>query len=92
VIDEFTRRCLAIVVARRLRSDDVLHCLTDLFVEHGPPDHFRSDNGPEFVAKNVRGWLSRIGVKSLFIEPSSPWENDHCESFNSKLRDELLAA
>ena len=92
MIDEFTRRCLAIVVARRLRSDDVLHCLTDLFVEHGPPDHFRSDNGPEFVAKNVRGWLSRIGVKTLFIEPGSPWENGYCESFNSKLRDELLAA
>jgi putative transposase len=92
VIDEFTRRCLAIVVARRLRSDDVLHCLTDLFVEHGPPDHVRSDNGPEFVAKNVRGWLSRIGVKTLFIEPGSPWENGYCESFNSKLRDELLAA
>lgn len=90
VIDEFTRRCLAVVVARRLRSDDVLHCLTDLFVDHGPPDHIRSDNGPEFVAKNVRGWLGRIGVKTLYIEPGSPWENGYCESFNSKLRDELL--
>ncbi|WP_336325152.1 DDE-type integrase/transposase/recombinase, partial [Porphyromonas pogonae] len=67
VIDEYTRRCLAIVVARRLRSDDVLHCLTDLFVEHGPPEHIRSDNGPEFVARNVRGWLGRIGVKTLYI-------------------------
>jgi transposase InsO family protein len=92
VIDEFTRRCLAIVVARRLRSDDVLHCLTDLFSRHGPPEHVRSDNGPEFVARNVRGWLGRIGVKTLFIEPGSPWENGYCESFNSKLRDELLAA
>jgi len=92
VIDEFTRRCLAIVVARRLRSDDVLHCLTDLFVEHGSPEHVRSDNGPEFVAKNVRGWPGRIGVKTLFIEPGSPWENGYCESFNSKHRDELLAA
>ena len=91
VIDEYTRRCLAIVVARRLRSDDVLHCLTDLMSCHGPPEHIRSDNGPEFVAKRVRGWLARIGVKTLYIEPGSPWENGYCESFNSKLRDELLA-
>ncbi|HTG22473.1 MAG TPA: IS3 family transposase [Reyranella sp.] len=90
IIDEFTRRCLAIVVARRLRSDDVLHCLADLFVEHGPPEHIRSDNGPEFAAKAVRQWLGRLGVKTLFIEPGSPWENGYCESFNSKLRDELL--
>lgn len=72
VLDEFTRRCLAIVVARRLRSDDVLHCLADLFVAHGPPEHLRSDNGPEFVAQNVRQWLGRIGVKTLYIEPGSP--------------------
>ena len=91
VIDEFTRRCLAIVVARKLRSDDVLHCLTDLFVAHGTPEHIRSDNGPEFVARNVREWLGRIDVTTLFIEPGSPWENGYCESFNSKLRDELLA-
>ena len=90
VLDEFTRRCLAIVVARRLRSDDVLQCLTDLFVTHGPPEHIRSDNGPEFVAINVRDWLGRIGVKTLYIEPGSPWENGYCESLNSKLRDELL--
>src|SRR5476649_2253056 len=90
VIDEFTRRCLAIAVARRLRSDDVLQCLTDLFVEHGPPEHVRSDNGPEFAAKTVRHWLGSVGVKTLFIEPGSPWENGYCESFNSKLRDELL--
>ena len=91
VIDEFTRQSLAIVVARKLRSDDVLHCLTDLFVAHGTPEHIRSDNGPEFVARNVRGWLGRIGVTTLYIEPGSPWENGYCESFNSKLRDELLA-
>ena len=90
VLDEFTRRCLAIIVARRLRSDDVLHCLADLFVTHGPPEHIRSDNGPEFVAINVRDWLGRIGVKTLYIEPGSPWENGYCESLNSKLRDELL--
>lgn len=90
VIDEYTRQCLAIVTARRLRSDDVLHCLTDLFSRHGPPDHIRSDNGPEFTAIAVREWLSRVGVKTLFIEPGSPWENGYNESFNSKLRDELL--
>jgi len=90
VIDEFTRRCLAVVVGRKLRSDDVLHCLTELFIAHGTPEHIRSDNGPEFVARNVREWLGRI-VKTLFIEPGSPWENGYCESFNSKLRDELLA-
>ena len=92
VLDEFTRRCLAIVVARRLRSDDVLHCLADLFVQHGPPEHIRSDNGPEFVATAVREWLGRMGVKTLYIEPGSPWENGYCESLNSKLRDELLNA
>ena len=90
VLDEFTRRCLAIVVARRLTSDDVLQCLTDLFVTHGPPEHIRSDNGPEFVAISVREWLGRIGVKTLYIEPGSPWENGYCESLNAKLRDELL--
>ena len=62
----------------------------DLFVTHGPPEHIRSDNGPEFVAINVREWLGRIGVKTLYIEPGSPWENGYCESLNSKLRDELL--
>ena len=74
VIDEYTRECFAIVVARRLRSEDVLQVLCDLFVECGPPAHLRSDNGPEFVAKEVRGWLGRVGVITLFIEPGSPWE------------------
>ena len=90
VIDEFTRECLAIEVARSLRHDDVLHVLTDLFTRHGPPDHIRSDNGSEFTAIAVREWLPRVGVKTLFIEPGSPWENGYNESFNGKLRDELL--
>jgi transposase InsO family protein len=90
VIDEYSRESLAIVVARKINSDDVLHCLTELFVKHGPPEHVRSDNGPEFTAKAVRNWLERIGVKILFIEPGSPWENGYNESFNGKLRDELL--
>ena len=90
VIDEFTRECLAILVERRLGSDDVLFLLTDLFVERGPPDHIRSDNGAEFTALAVREWLGRLGVKTLFIQPGSPWENGYNESFNGKLRDEFL--
>ena len=75
VIDEFSRECLAVHVARRFRSDDVLHSRADLFAVRGPPEHIRSDNGPEFTAKIVRTWLGRIGVKTLFIEPGNPWEN-----------------
>lgn len=90
VIDEFTRECLAIHVARSLKHDDVLACLTDLFTRHGSPDYIRSDNGSEFTAIAVREWLLRVGVKTLFIEPGSPWENGYNESFNGKLRDELL--
>jgi len=89
VIDEHSRESLAIVVDRKIKSDDVL-CLTDLFLAHGVPEYIRSDNGPEFTAKAVRGWLGRIGVKTLFIEPASPWENGYNESFNGKLRDEVL--
>lgn len=90
VIDEHSRECLAVHVKRQLKSDDVLAVLSDLFCKHGPPQHIRSDNGAEFTAETVRHWLGRIGVKTLFIEPGSPWENGYCESFNSKLRDELL--
>jgi|TARA_B100000959_G_scaffold252343_1_gene282371 transposase InsO family protein len=90
VIDEFTRECLAILVARQLKSDNVMHLLARLFVERGVPDHIRSDNGPEFTATAVREWLGKIGVKTLFITPGSPWENGYNESFNGRLRDELL--
>ena len=90
VIDEYTRECLAIQVARQIRSDDVVQLLTDLFVLQGPPEHLRSDNGPEFCAQALREWLGRIGVKTLYIQPGSPWENGYNESFNGKLRDELL--
>ena len=90
VIDEYTRECLAIEVDRHIRSGDVLHVLTDLFTQRGAPDHIRSDNGSEFTAKAVRDWLPRVGVKTLYIEPGSPWENGYNESFNGKLRDELL--
>jgi transposase InsO family protein len=90
VIDEFTRECLAIEVDRHIRSGDVLHVLTELFTQYGAPDHIRSDNGSEFTATAVREWLPRVGVKTLYIEPGSPWENGYNESFNGKLRDELL--
>jgi transposase InsO family protein len=90
LIDEYTRESLAIDVDRSLNSEDVLVRLEELFVLRGVPDYIRSDNGPEFTANAVREWLSRVGVKTLFIEPGSPWENGYNESFNGKLRDELL--
>lgn len=90
MIDEFTRESLAIRVERRLCSEDVLDLLTELFVERGTPEYLRSDNGPERTAIAVRDWLDRVGVKTLFIEPGSPWENGYIESFNGRLRDELL--
>ncbi len=90
IIDEYTRECLAIPVERRLTSDDVIDQLFNLFILRGIPEHIRSDNGPEFTAKAIRKWLERLGVKTLFIEPGSPWENGYIESFNGKLRDELL--
>lgn len=91
VIDEYTRECLATVVKRHLTHDDVMQCLTALFCRHGVPTHLRSDNGPEFTANAIRAWLTRLEVAPLFIEPGSPWENGYVESFNGKLRDELLA-
>lgn len=90
LVDEFTRECLSIDVARQLKRDDVLERLAWLFCTRGVPKHIRSGNGPEFTAKAVREWLAKVGVKTLFIEPESPWENGHIESFNGKLRDELL--
>ena len=90
VIDEFSRECLAIVVDRRLTSSDVIDVLSELCIERGVPEHLRSDNGPEFCSNAVRGWLGHIGVGTLFIEPGSPWENGYNESFNGKLRDEVL--
>ncbi len=90
IVDEYTRECLSLDVARRLRSDDVLARLAQLFVERGPPAYLRSDNGPEFTATVVREWLARVGVTTLFIEPGSPWENGDVESCNGKLRDECL--
>lgn len=90
VIDEFTRESLAIKVGRRLRSEDVIDTLGKLFIERGVPEHVRSDNGSEFIASAVRIWFKKLKVQPLFITPGSPWENGYIESFNGKLRDELL--
>ena len=90
IIDEFTRECLAIRIDRKLDSTSVVDALTDLFILRGVPDHIRSDNGPEFIAKAVREWVVAVGARTAFIEPGSPWENGYCESFNARLRDELL--
>ena len=90
LIDEFTRECLAMLVARKITSQDVIDQLYTLFLVRGVPEHIRSDNGPEFTAREIRKWLANIGVKTLYIEPGSPWENGYIESFNGKLRDELL--
>ena len=90
VVDEFTREALAIRVDRRLSSADVIETLAEMMLERGTPAHIRSDNGPEFVARAVRDWIAAVGSETAYIEPGSPWENGYVESFNSKLRDELL--
>jgi transposase InsO family protein len=90
IIDEFTHECLAIRVSRRLKSINVIDLLSDLFILRGIPEHIRSDNGPEFVAKAVQEWIGAVGAKTAYIAPGSPWENGVIESFNARLRDELL--
>ena len=90
ILDEYTRECLSLYVARQISSQGVLDRLYNLFIHRGAPEHIRSDNGPKFTAKAVREWLGRLEVGTLFIEPGSPWENGYVESFFGKLRDELL--
>jgi putative transposase len=90
IIDEFTHECLAIRVARKLKAIDVIDVLSDLFILRGVPGHIRSDNGPEFVAKSVQAWIAAVGAQTAYIAPGSPWENGFIESFNARLRDELL--
>jgi transposase InsO family protein len=90
ILDEYTRECLSILVKRSITSQNVLEELYNLFLLRGTPKYIRSDNGPEFTAKKVREWLHEVDVNTLFIEPGSPWENGYIESFNGKLRDELL--
>jgi putative transposase len=90
VVDECTHECLAVRVERRPRATDVVDVLAGLFLLRGVPGHVRSDNGPEFVAKAVQGWITAVGAKTAYIAPGSPWENGYVESFNARLRDELL--
>jgi len=90
VLDEFTHECLAIRINRKLKAFDVIDVLSDLFILRGVPGHIRSDNGPEFVARVVQDWIAAVGAKTAYIEPGSPWENGYIESFNARLRDELL--
>jgi transposase InsO family protein len=90
VLDEFTHECLAIRIARKLKAIDVIDVLSDLFIMRGVPGHIRSDNGPEFVAEAVQEWITAVGAKTAYIERGSPWENGYIESFNARLRDELL--
>ena len=90
IIDEYSRECLASVVRRRFRNNDIIEILSELMVSQGTPEYLRSDNGSEFTAKRLMKWLSDVGVITTFIEPGSPWENGYCESFNSRMRDEFL--
>jgi transposase InsO family protein len=92
IVDEFTRECLCLKVARSITSEDVIDALAELFAMRGVPAHIRSDNGPEFIAKGIRAWMVGRGLETLYIEPGAPWENGYAESFNSKVRDELLNA
>ena len=90
IVDEFTRECLAIKVARKLNSMDVIETLADLFLLRGVPAHIRSDQGPEFIAEALKSWIGAVGAQTAYIERGSPWENGYVESFNGRLRDELL--
>ncbi len=90
LIDEYTRECLALPVERRMGSRQVIQTLSEEMLWKGIPEHLRSDNGPEFIAQQLRQWLAKLGTATLYIEPGSPWENGYCESFNGKLRDECL--
>jgi transposase InsO family protein len=90
IVDEYTRECLALKVARNITSEDVIDTLAELFAMRGVPRSIRSDNGPEFVAQSIQEWLGRLGIQTLYIAPGSPWENGYAESFHSKLRDEFL--
>lgn len=91
IVDELTRECLALKVARSITSEDVIDTLAELFALRGVPQHIRSDNGPEFIARAIQRWTEQLGIETLYIEPGSPWENGYAESFHSRLRDEFLA-
>ena len=91
IVDEFTRECLTLKVARSITSEGVIDALAELFAMRGVPQHIRSDNGPEFVARAIQRWLGQVGVQTLYIAPGAPWENGYAESFHSRFQDEFLA-
>lgn len=91
IVDEYTRECLTLKVSRRMKSEDVIDSLAELFAMRGVPQSIRSDNGPEFVSRAIQAWLSKLGIEALYVAPGSPWENGYAESFHSKLRDEFLS-
>lgn len=91
IVDEYTRECLALKVARSITSEDVIDTLAELFAMRGVPQHIRSDNGPEFIARAIQRWTKQLSIETLYVEPGSPWENGYAESFHSRLRDEFLA-
>ena len=91
IVDEYTRECLCLKVARGITSEDVIDTLAELFAMRGVPKCIRSDNGPEFIARAIQRWTKQLEIETLYIEPGSPWENGFAESFHSRLRDEFLA-
>jgi transposase InsO family protein len=91
VVDEYTRKCLALKVDHGITSEDVINTLAELFAMRGVPQHIRSDNGPEFIAQTLCRWLKQVGVGTLYIELGSRWEHGYAESFHGRLRDEFLA-
>ena len=92
LVDEYTRECLALEVRRGMTARAVTEVLAGVVRERGAPAHIRSDNGPEFIAKGIRAWMTGAGLETLYIEPGAPWENGYAESLGSKVRDELLNA
>jgi transposase InsO family protein len=92
VLDEYTRECLAIEVARNFRGEDIVAVLDELTAIRGAPAHLRADNGPEMISKAVKAWCAESGTGTLYIDPGSPWQNGIVESFNGRLRDELLSS
>jgi putative transposase len=90
VVDEYTRECLVLEVRRSLTAAGVIEAIGEAMKRMGAPRHIRSDNGPEFIAKALKSWLSRAKVETLYVEPGSPWQNGYAESFHARLRDELL--
>jgi len=90
IIDEHEHICLASIPRRNWRFTHIVEILSGLFLQHGCPEHIRSDNGSEFTANKLREWFKNVGITTLYIEPGSPWENGYVESFNSRMRDEFL--